>query len=128
MDYFKLYNDYYGHPSGDTCLYKVAQILTANIKRPADLVTRYGGEEFAIILPNTSAQGAQQVAQNIQQALAEINIPHAQSLVKDHVTLSMGIASMIPHPDFTYDDLIKAADQALYAATGNGRNQYFVYN
>ncbi len=124
VDYFKLYNDCYGHPSGDVCLQKVAKILSESIKRPADLVARYGGEEFAIILPQTNTEGAINVAQQIQQAIDDLKIPHIKSQVKQYITLSMGIATIMPHDNLTTDDLIAAADKELYTAKANGRNQY----
>jgi two-component system, cell cycle response regulator len=124
VDYFKLYNDYYGHPSGDVCLQKVAKILSESIKRPGDLVARYGGEEFAIILPYTNLEGAVNVAEQIQKAIDDLKIPHIQSQLKQYITISMGIASTIPHDNLTAPDLITAADKALYTAKTNGRNQY----
>ena len=124
VDYFKLYNDFYGHPLGDVCLQKIAKILSESIKRPADLVARYGGEEFAIILPYTNLEGAVNVAQQIQQAIDDLKIPHIQSQVRQQITLSMGIVSIIPDDNFTVNDLIIAADKALYVAKANGRNQY----
>ncbi|HEY9658597.1 MAG TPA: diguanylate cyclase, partial [Allocoleopsis sp.] len=90
VDYFKRYNDTYGHPAGDICLVQVAQTLQSTLKRPADLVARYGGEEFIIILPNTTNAGAVQVAQNIQQQIAQLQLPHAASLASSYVTLSLG--------------------------------------
>jgi two-component system, cell cycle response regulator len=125
VDYFKFYNDFYGHPSGDVCLQKIAKILYESIKRPADLVARYGGEEFALILPHTTLEGAVNIAEKIQQAIDDLKIPHIQSQVKQHITLSMGIATIIPHENSTVNDLIAAADKALYVAKANGRNQYF---
>ncbi|MTJ09836.1 diguanylate cyclase domain-containing protein [Anabaena sp. UHCC 0204] len=125
IDYFKPYNDCYGHPSGDVCLQKVAKILSEGIKRPADLVARYGGEEFAVILPDTNLEGAINVAQQIQQAITSFKIPHIQSPIEQYITLSMGVTSVIPNDNITSDDLITAADKALYTAKSNGRNQYF---
>ncbi|MFA9202275.1 MAG: diguanylate cyclase domain-containing protein, partial [Candidatus Nanopelagicaceae bacterium] len=90
IDYFKAYNDTYGHQQGDRCLKQVAQILQQSTRRPADLVARYGGEEFAIILPNTDLQGALFIAKNIKQELAQKQLPHSQSSVSQYVTCSMG--------------------------------------
>ncbi|MGP1383213.1 MAG: diguanylate cyclase domain-containing protein [Thainema sp.] len=126
IDYFKLYNDYYGHPAGDACLVQVAQVLRQSLKRPADLATRYGGEEFALILPNTSAAGGITIAQTIQQALHELHLPHVYSTASHQVTLSLGIASWIPQPDQSPANLIAAADAALYQAKQQGRNQYAI--
>ncbi|TAF05806.1 MAG: diguanylate cyclase [Nostocales cyanobacterium] len=124
VDKFKSYNDYYGHLGGDDCLIRVAQIVQQTVYRPADLVARYGGEEFSVLLPNTDLAGAIQVAQNIQQAIDKMAIPHAKSDVKNIVTLSIGICSLIPSLDIKPDILISSADQALYNAKETGRNRY----
>ncbi|MGB3516180.1 MAG: diguanylate cyclase [Elainellaceae cyanobacterium] len=124
VDYFKSYNDRYGHQAGDDCLKRIAQALTATIRRPADLVARYGGEELAIILPNTSEVGAIHVAQQVSAAIAQLQIPHADSSVSAHVTASMGIASFIPSEERSPHSLFAAADQALYAAKQQGRDRY----
>ncbi|WP_071189942.1 diguanylate cyclase [Trichormus sp. NMC-1] len=124
IDYFKSYNDCYGHPAGDECLRKIAQAIARTCKRPADLVARYGGEEFAVLLPNTPLEGAVYFAQQIQQQIASLSIPHHHSSVSDYVTLSMGIASMVPVPDYSLEYLIKNADISLYAAKNQGRNTY----
>ncbi|QFS43525.1 PAS domain S-box protein [Nostoc sphaeroides CCNUC1] len=122
IDYFKQYNDTYGHATGDDCLRFIAQAFKQSVKRSRDLVARYGGEEFVVILPNTASDGAFYVAQEIHKALEQLNIPHAASAVKHHVTLSIGIATVIPTPNMVPLDLIEAADQALYQAKANGRN------
>jgi diguanylate cyclase (GGDEF)-like protein len=124
VDCFKLYNDYYGHQKGDECLYKVAQILQKSLQRPSDLVARYGGEEFVILLPNTPLTGAIFIVNKIQKELRQQHLPHLKSSVTDSITLSLGIASIIPHLDLTPNDLIHRADQALYLAKKSGRNQY----
>ncbi|NJO20582.1 MAG: diguanylate cyclase, partial [Spirulinaceae cyanobacterium RM2_2_10] len=93
VDYFKLYNDTYGHQAGDACLQQVAQVLGKMLKRPSDLVARYGGEEFAIILPNTTSAGACQVAEAVRAAIADLQIVHVKSTVSDYVTLSLGVAT-----------------------------------
>jgi diguanylate cyclase (GGDEF)-like protein len=124
VDKFKLYNDYYGHLGGDDCLVRVAQTVQKTVYRPADLVARYGGEEFSILLPNTDLAGAIQVAKNIQQAIHDLALPHAKSDVKDIVTVSMGICSLIPSVDIKPDILISSADQALYNAKQQGRDRY----
>jgi diguanylate cyclase (GGDEF)-like protein len=124
VDYFKFYNDYYGHLGGDDCLIRIAQTLQHTIYRHADLVARYGGEEFAVLLPNTDLLGAIKVAQNIQQAIHNQAIPHAKSHIKDIVTLSLGITSVIPTCDIKPDKLIASADKALYNAKENGRDRY----
>ncbi|MEM7593694.1 MAG: diguanylate cyclase [Cyanobacteria bacterium P01_A01_bin.83] len=123
VDYFKAYNDFYGHQQGDRCLQKVAQILKKSTRRPADLAARYGGEEFALILPNTDAQGALHLAQSIIESLANKQIPHHKSRVSDFVTLSMGVASRIPHRQQPFTKIIETADSLLYRAKEAGRNQ-----
>ncbi|WP_325078590.1 diguanylate cyclase domain-containing protein [Sphaerospermopsis aphanizomenoides] len=127
IDYFKSYNDYYGHQAGDECLQQVAKAMVKSCNRPADLVARYGGEEFAILLPNTNIHGAVHIAKQIQEKLARIAISHPGSLVSDQVTLSIGIVSIIPTVEITKEKIIAAADQALYQAKAQGRNTYSVY-
>ena len=127
IDYFKFYNDYYGHPAGDECLYRVAQAIAQTCKRSADLVARYGGEELVILLPNTDLKGAVHVAKQIQTNIANMAIPHECSLVNSYVTLSMGVTSVIPHNDNLPESIITAADKALYAAKSQGRNTYCIY-
>lgn len=124
IDYFKRYNDFYGHPAGDTCLTQIAQAVSHVVKRPADLVARYGGEEFAIILPNTTAEGADQIAELIWLEVKRLNLPHAQSDVSNYVTLSLGIATLVPKHDSQIQSLIDAADKALYSAKQQGRNTH----
>ena len=126
VDYFKPYNDTFGHQMGDECLRQVAAALRAKIKRPADLVARYGGEEFAIILPNTEVNGARLVAEQIQRNINELQIAHPQSMVKDTLTLSFGIASFVPQLEADASTLLAAADQALYAAKQQGRDRIVV--
>ncbi|WP_448269538.1 diguanylate cyclase domain-containing protein [Nostoc sp. DSM 114159] len=123
IDYFKQYNDTYGHATGDDCLRFIAQAFKQSVKRSRDLAARYGGEEFVVILPNTPSNGAFHVAQEIHKAIQQLNIPHAASPVKHHVTLSIGIATVIPTPNMAPLDLIEAADRALYQAKANGRNR-----
>lgn len=125
IDFFKRYNDTYGHQAGDDCLCKVANALSFCVKRPIDLVARYGGEEFAVILPNTTVVGASQVAQEIRAVINTLGIPHVQSLVSPHVTLSLGIACTQPKHDTSPTMLIATADAALYEAKAAGRNTYF---
>ncbi|MBD2260814.1 diguanylate cyclase [Pseudanabaena sp. FACHB-2040] len=124
VDYFKLYNDYYGHQQGDDCLMRLAQALKLLVHRSSDLVARYGGEEFAIVLPGTGAKGAIAVAQRVQVAIQALAMPHCQSQVQDTVTVSMGIASIIPDRATPPKVLIQQADKTLYQAKQRGRNQY----
>jgi len=121
IDYFKRYNDSYGHQQGDDCLKKVAASMQAQISRPTDLVCRYGGEEFAVILPDTHDDGGQLLAERMRQAVAAENLPHTQSTA-GVVTISLGIATY--HGQYLKaEQLIKAADEALYKAKELGRNR-----
>ncbi|MCY7331940.1 MAG: diguanylate cyclase, partial [Pseudanabaena sp. CAN_BIN31] len=125
IDYFKLYNDHYGHQAGDHCLIEVAQTAEKQIKRPADLFARYGGEEFVVILPNTDMTGAIAVAELIQQSIHELKIPHAASKVSPNVTISLGIASLIPSDDISPEAIIAIADHNLYQAKQQGRDRLY---
>ncbi|WP_293149562.1 MULTISPECIES: diguanylate cyclase [unclassified Microcoleus] len=126
IDYFKLYNDTYGHQPGDECLRQVAQVLQKSVNRSADLVARYGGEEFAIVLPNTDIEGAACVAERIAQQVRDLQIPHAQSAVSEYVTLSLGVACCIPAPMSQPATLIAIADESLYRAKAAGRDRVSV--
>ena len=123
VDFFKPYNDTYGHQAGDDCLKLVGEIIRDNLRRPTDLVARYGGEEFAIVLPETVAEGAVYVAENICEQLRERGIPHQGSRVSDRLTLSCGVATMIPGPASSPSELIRTADLALYQAKKQGRDR-----
>jgi diguanylate cyclase (GGDEF)-like protein len=123
IDYFKNYNDTYGHQQGDTCLKGLARIFRQALMRPADFVARYGGEEFAAVLPDTDIQGAMILAENIQARLAEAKIVHESSEASDRVTVSLGVGSWIPDPSAKPSDLIIDVDKALYRAKGDGRNR-----
>jgi diguanylate cyclase (GGDEF)-like protein len=134
IDYFKGYNDRYGHVAGDECLRTVASSLANNAHRSSDLAARYGGEEFAVLLPQVDAAAAARLAQRICQSVFELNIPHAGSQIAQCVTISIGLASMRPaqqSPDQKRPDLaqptslVLAADHALYAAKTAGRNRVF---
>ncbi|MBR8834376.1 MAG: PleD family two-component system response regulator [Stigonema ocellatum SAG 48.90 = DSM 106950] len=124
IDFFKLYNDKYGHPSGDVCLQKVAAVLSRKAQKHQDLVARYGGEEFAVIMPHTHIAGAAQVAAAIQAGVKELQIVHSESAVSDYITLSIGVATTtIPSSESSPTNLIVAADKALYQAKAEGRNR-----
>lgn len=123
VDYFKRYNDCYGHQAGDVCLHKIAQVLGMVTHRAGDLAARYGGEEFAIILPNTSLDTAQRAAALLHTQIAKAAIAHKDSSVSDYVTMSVGVAIGIPNPNISIDYALKQADEALYQAKENGRNQ-----
>ncbi len=123
IDHFKKYNDTYGHLKGDDALYAVAQAIHTALKRPMDLVARYGGEEFAMILPGTDIVGAERVANEVKEAVAELAIVHESSSVGPTVTLSFGVAALIPTVDLPSKILIETADRALYRAKAGGRDQ-----
>jgi diguanylate cyclase (GGDEF)-like protein len=123
VDCFKAYNDSYGHLEGDDCLRRVATALQATIHRPGDLLARYGGEEFIALLPGTEGNGALLVAESMRAAVAALGVEHRRSPVADHVTVSIGVASVIPGPDSDAERLIAAADAALYGAKRGGRNR-----
>lgn len=122
VDHFKLFNDTYGHQAGDDCLRRVAGAIAGNLERAADIAARYGGEEFVVVLPETPLGGALMVAEKIRHAIHALNIPHAASSF-GRVTLSIGIASAIPDLDNPCDELILAADRALYHAKHQGRDR-----
>ncbi|WP_448533324.1 GGDEF domain-containing response regulator [Parathermosynechococcus lividus] len=122
VDYFKAYNDHYGHHAGDLCLQQVAQILQQGVQRPRDFVARYGGEEFVIVLPNTDLSEAELICRQIQHTLQDRHIVHEHSQVSYCVTLSFGVASLIPLGVASPLELFNAADKALYDAKRQGRN------
>lgn len=123
IDYFKLYNDRFGHMAGDECLKQVAEVISQGVKRPADLAARYGGEEFAIILPQTPAQNALKVAERIRLNISQLQIPHPLSLIDDYVSLSLGVSCIEPDSKATEQQLLSAADEALYEAKKQGRTR-----
>jgi len=123
IDYFKIYNDTYGHLKGDNCLKRVAETLSCSLQRAGDLVARYGGEEFVVILPNTDSDSALKVAENLRAKVADLAIEHENSIVAPRVTVSLGIATQIPAPEFSAAELLQAADNALYSAKQAGRDR-----
>lgn len=125
LDFFKLYNDTYGHQGGDECLKKMAAILKMSAHRGGDVAARYGGEEFAVILPETDLKGAMRVAESIRRKLREAGIPHAASSVSEFVTASIGVASVLPRVELCIKELIEQADRALYQAKLEGRDRIF---
>lgn len=123
VDFFKQYNDVYGHLAGDFCLQDLSQLLRLSVMRPADMVARYGGEEFIILLPETDEAGLQCVAERIHTRINNAAIPHVGSQVADIVTVSMGTTCTIPNVMDDPRHLLEAADRALYMAKSKGRNQ-----
>jgi diguanylate cyclase (GGDEF)-like protein len=127
VDYFKQYNDNYGHLIGDQCLKRVAEALKLCVKRSTELVARYGGEEFCILLPDTDVQGALTVAERIRAHIENLAMPHEASQCANIVTVSCGVAAMTPTAENESAMLISAADEAVYQAKANGRNQAIKY-
>jgi diguanylate cyclase (GGDEF)-like protein len=123
IDYFKFYNDTYGHQAGDRCLKQVAEALDDSLKRPGDFVARYGGEEFVGVLPNSDMAGAMAVARKMHDKVAALALAHEASKSGDYITISIGIATTLAGKQTSLQYLIKSADDALYKAKKNGRNQ-----
>ncbi len=126
IDHFKPYNDNYGHQGGDDCLRQVAQRLASTVKRPSDLVARYGGEEFAVVMPNTAQEGAIKIAEELRTEIEALQVPHEHSGTAEYVTISLGVATMLPRSSGDVAELIVKADEALYKAKEEGRNRYMV--
>jgi len=124
IDYFKKYNDHYGHAAGDVCLKAIAETIAGTLLRQDDFVARYGGEEFIVVLPNTNRDGACQIAKKILDSIQKSNIPHEKSDVARHVTISIGVATGEVERNVKIDEYVKCADKALYAAKNGGRNRY----
>ena len=122
IDYFKNYNDHYGHQAGDQCLREVSDVFQTYAQRSGEVIARYGGEEFVVLLPRMTLAGAQRIAESLCQKIRHLNIDHAGSQEKK-VTISIGVAAMIPQLDDDEELLLKEADRALYKAKANGRNQ-----
>lgn len=123
VDYFKRFNDHYGHLEGDACLRSIADVMKAHLRRPPDCLARYGGEEFVILLPNTPADGAKNVAEALRRSVEELQIGNEASLCGSVVTVSLGVAATPGVEGVTYEQLLKAADDALYRAKHSGRNR-----
>jgi len=126
IDHFKAFNDHYGHLAGDDCLKKVALAMSGILKRPTDILARYGGEEFAAILPMTECDGAKAIAAAMKTGVIDLAIPHDHSSAASRVTISLGIATLVPRRGMTAAMLVSAADQALYEAKAGGRNRIAV--
>ncbi len=126
IDFFKPYNDHYGHLAGDECLRRVARGLDEAVQRASDLIARYGGEEFAVVLPSTDLNGAKRIANELCEKIRSLGIPHEYSQVADIVTISMGVVSRVACENLSPADLINLADAALYEAKESGRNRYIV--
>jgi diguanylate cyclase (GGDEF)-like protein len=123
IDFFKAYNDHYGHLAGDDCLKRLADELRECVRRPSDLVARYGGEEFACILPETDLEGALLLANTIRNRVKALGIPHTHSEAADHITLSIGVATCTPEEGQSILELISDADDLMYEAKRGGRDQ-----
>ena len=123
VDHFKEYNDHYGHSEGDTCLIRLANIINTNLKRPGDLASRYGGEEFVVILPDTGYRGALEVAERIRNTIHELKIPHEYSEISPFVTVSVGVSSIDPSEENDPQAFFDQADRQLYNAKQSGRNK-----
>ena len=123
IDYFKRFNDTYGHQAGDECLVRVAEAMEETLNRPADLVARYGGEEFIALLVDTDEEGARMLAERMRARVEGLRVPHRSSAVGPHLTVSLGVATVVPRPAVRPEDLVDLADRALYAAKEGGRNR-----
>lgn len=128
IDFFKRFNDQYGHQGGDDCLKQVAAALSDSLRRPGDLLARYGGEEFVVVLPDTDSEGASRVAEELRVRITELEIPHEPSDVAKHVTISLGVATSVDGKGCEAADIISMADEALYEAKRAGRNCCRVYS
>jgi diguanylate cyclase (GGDEF)-like protein len=126
IDYFKDYNDRYGHLGGDEALQQVARCIAEMAKRDTDVAARLGGEEFAILLPDTEAENARLLAENLRLAIAHLEIEHQASKVADYLTLSIGVACLVPQRETSSSDLLETADKALYRAKSEGRDRVIV--
>lgn len=124
IDYFKLYNDRYGHQAGDQTLKQVADILASAIQRKSDMAARYGGEEFLLVLPGTDVDAAMEIAASIRDQIIAASIEHDYNPVEPFLTISIGVSTVIPHSDLTMEDLVSAADKALYKVKEHGRNNF----
>jgi len=122
IDFFKKYNDSYGHQTGDESLIKVAKAISESLRRPADMVARYGGEEFVVVLPNVKQEDAVKLSEQIRDKIEGLEIEHKLSSINKFLTMSLGVASIVPNTDSSPEELLKKADKALYNAKIRGRN------
>ena len=127
IDYFKKYNDFYGHQAGDDCLIEVSDLMSSVFRRAGDIVARYGGEEFIIAMANSTIDESRKAIKQFQKDLAKKEIKHETSMVSDNVTISAGLVNLVPTHDDTIRSFIQKADNALYTAKASGRNQLNVY-
>lgn len=123
IDFFKNYNDHYGHQAGDECLKRIGTVLLANARRPGDMASRYGGEEFVMLYPQTGPESARNMAERLLDAIRLLRLPHEKSRVSGTVTASIGVSSIVPEANYRPEQLIRAADHALYVAKREGRNR-----
>ena len=126
IDYFKKYNDTYGHQAGDECLRQVATTISGALRRPADMAARYGGEEFVVVLPNLKLEDSAKFGETIRAKIEALKMEHKQSDANPFITVSLGIASVVPNSISSYEELVGAADKALYSAKNKGRNRVCV--
>lgn len=123
IDYFKQYNDHYGHIHGDECLKQVAELLSKAATRPRDFLARFGGEEFVLVLPETNAESAHKIADRCRDFIAQAKIPHIKSFIGNHLTASMGLATMVPERGHESIAFLREVDRRLYQAKQQGRNR-----
>jgi len=128
IDFFKEFNDNYGHQAGDCCIKLVADVLTAYAKRSSDKVARYGGDEFVALLPHTDKEYALNLAEQMRKGVEEKSVPHLYSSVSDHVTISLGINTIIPSDESSIDEFINNTDKALYMAKKRRNCSVFAVN
>ncbi|ADH86025.1 diguanylate cyclase domain-containing protein [Desulfurivibrio alkaliphilus] len=123
IDSFKQFNDNFGHLVGDECLVRIAAVIRSPLMRPSDLAARFGGEEFVILLPETDLEGGRHLAETVRQEVEKMSVEHPESGTRLQLTMSFGVSSVVPQPEFSEQDLICAADKALYVAKEGGRNR-----
>jgi len=126
VDWFKLYNDKFGHLEGDECLKRIARSAQEIVSRPADTVARFGGEEFIVLLPETDSSGATGVAEKLRTGVENLHLPNPDSSISPYVTISLGIITIVPSATSNQDDCLELVDEALYKAKKSGRNRLFV--